>query len=592
MTSLLAAARGLHFASVLLVFGELAFALFVAAPEVWRDGEKSRRRFTRVMSWSLAASVASWLVWLGCEAVAMSGASVERALRPHTLALVLGQTAFGRLWLLRLALAAVLAALLWSSARDGANERRRALTYVMFAIAGAYLASVAWAGHAAAGEGADSAVQLVSDVAHLLAAGAWVGALRGLVALLRDSRGSPLAAEATRQFSRLGVASVTLLLFTGFVNALFLVGDVPALIGTEYGRLLLVKLTLFAAMLALAAVNRFVLTPRLSPENAADAARLRRNAMLETGAGVGIVAIVGVLGITIPGAHQSPVWPFSRGLDLEPAYPTSYATSPVRYTTAAIARGAAIYAEDCQGCHGVLGHGDGPAAASLGVKPANLADHAAFHRPGDLFWIVTHGVPGTPMPGFAAKITETDVWNVVRFLRALSDSESVSETGAAPARPIVAPDFPYEIAGRAQESLARAPGHAMTLLVFYTLPQSLPRLRTLLREMRSYSDHAIRVIAVPMQDRSNDAQISSGQDPMRAVTASDVPAVYAMFARAAGSEAAPVHFEFLIDSGGFLRRRWPGVPEAPSDRTAVIFLEAGAVARAPPLTAQEKHHAH
>ena len=548
MTGVLAAARAAHFASTILIFGELAFALFVAGSP-WLEREESRRRFNRVLRWSIAASIASWVVWLGCEAAEMSGASIAQALSSQTLLLVLGKTEFGRLWLLRVALAAILSALLWMSIGKRANESPRASSLGIFAIAGAYLASLAWAGHAAAG--VQREVQLTSDTLHLLGAGAWLGALPSLVVLLRSGSEWDGGALAARRFGTLGVVSVTLLFLTGFINVWYLVGDIPALIGTAYGRLLLVKLALFAAMLSLAAVNRFVLTPRLSRGNAADAARLRRNAFIETGAGTAIVAIVGVLGITIPGAHQSPVWPFSRGLDLEPAYPTSYASPPVPYTTNVIARGGVLYAQQCTSCHGALGRGDGPMSVSLSMKPANLAEHAAHHRPGDLFWFVAHGLPGTPMPAFAAQLGDTEIWSIVRFLRALSDGETVNEaaSAAAPSRPIVAPDFVFQNGDQAQESLARPSRREMMLLVFYTLPQSLPRLRTLQTQTQEYDNHAIRVIAVPMQDGSSSA------DFPRTFVSPDVPAVYAMFARVPQSGAAAAHVEFLIDSRGFMRRR-------------------------------------
>jgi putative copper resistance protein D len=590
MTGVLAAARAVHFASTILVFGELAFALFVAG-SLWRESPVYRRWFNRVASWSIAASIASWLVWLGCEAVEMSGASLAQALSGQTLLLVLGRTEFGRLWLLRLALAAVLSVLLWPRARKPADAPYRALNLARFATAGAYLASLAWAGHAAAGS--ERGVQLTSDTLHLLAAGAWLGALPGLAALLRHVSSADVCAAAARRFSTLGVVSVSVLFVTGFVNAWYLVGDIPALVGTAYGELLLVKLALFATMLSLAAVNRFALTPRLSRGNAADAARIRRNALMETGTGVAIVAIVGVLGITVPGAHQSPVWPFSRGLDLEPAYPTSYASSPVPYTTRAIAHGAELYVQQCASCHGPHGHGDGPSAASLPVKPANLAEHAAFHRPGDLFWLVAHGVPGTPMPAFAAQLSDTRTWSVVRFLRALSDSETVNETAGATSlsQPIVAPDFVFQNAGQAQESLARPSQREMTLLVFYTLPQSLSRLRTLRAQTREYVEHAIRVIAIPIDDDSSGAQTTSGADFPRTLASPDVSAVYAMFARAPQGQAA-AHVEFLIDARGFVRRRWLDMPGESTNRTAEILKEADAVAHAPPLTATEKSHAH
>ena len=61
----------------------------------------------------------------------------------------------------------------------------------------------------------------------------------------------------------LAIASVAALLGTGIVNAWILVGSLHALLVTEYGRLLMLKLAVFAIMLAFAAVNRFWLTPRL-----------------------------------------------------------------------------------------------------------------------------------------------------------------------------------------------------------------------------------------------------------------------------------------------------------------------------------------
>ena len=63
-----------------------------------------------------------------------------------------------------------------------------------------------------------------------------------------------------------------------------------------------------------------------------------------------------------------------------PAYPTTYLSSPVRYTTLAIADGAAHYAERCAGCHGSDGRGEGPAARALAIRPADLVAHAAHHR--------------------------------------------------------------------------------------------------------------------------------------------------------------------------------------------------------------------
>jgi putative copper resistance protein D len=550
MNAVLAVVRGVHFASTLLLFGELVFGLVVAVPAARTDGNgRARadhlwRRGRTVSSWALGVSIASWLAWLVCAAAEMSGTPVAEATTPATLGLVLGRTGFGHVWLLRVGLAAIVALPL---ARAGSTVAR----YLALAAAAAYLASLA-----ALGRGQSLAT----------------------------------AAQMARRFSALGLASVCALLFTGFVNGWHLVGDVPALLGTNYGRLLLGKVALFAGMLALAAVNRTVLTPRLAREDGAARLRLRRNALLETAAGLGVIAIVGVLGITVPAAHQRPVWPFSRGLDLEPAYPSSYALSPVPYTTSTIARGAALYDQNCNACHGPLGRGDGPVAVSLTPRPANLAEHASSHREGDLFWWIAHGIAGTAMPSFAGSLDDTDIWTLVQYVRALSDADAARAMTRtrAPPQPIIAPDFPFEAAARAQESLARRAGEA-TLLVFYSLPQSLPRLRALKAQEQRYAARGIRVIAVAMRREIN---ATSPNDPIRVMTSPDAPIAYAMFARERGDDGkAPVHVEFLIDRVGYLRRRWVGVPDDPERQTVEILDEVSAIGREP-LPAPPRRHAH
>src|SRR5215467_6944009 len=205
MNALLATARAVHFASALLIFGELVFALVVAAAlrraEAARAAgvEDDRCRACTVGAWSILASVASWVVWLSCEAVLMSGEPFVQAVSGDTLKLVL-ETRFGGLWIVRLALAAALAASLWVTRRSWKNPRdKRSLLFAPLLIAGAYLATLAWAGHAAAGEGVERDIQVTSDLVHLLAAGAWVGALPALLAMLRTASPPTRSEEHTSE---------------------------------------------------------------------------------------------------------------------------------------------------------------------------------------------------------------------------------------------------------------------------------------------------------------------------------------------------------------------------------------------------------
>jgi copper resistance protein D len=315
LDALIPAARAAHFLCALLMFGELVFARAIASPPRSPGAEAARElspRALRILSWSLMVSVVSAVAWLAAEAAAMSGLPIGQALGRDTMQLVLGETTFGRVWLVRFFLAVAFAIVLFALGKAQSPRRALRLSAIATVIAAAYLCALAWSGHAGAAAGTQRRVHLLSDMVHLLAAGAWLGALPALVRLLGSSPPLDDALHTVRRFSTLGLTAVGALIATGAINAWFLVGSIPALFVTEYGRLLLAKLVLFAAMVSLAAVNRLALTPRLARQESGAMRSLHRNAMLETALGIVVVSIVAVLGITIPAAHRveaSPVAP-------------------------------------------------------------------------------------------------------------------------------------------------------------------------------------------------------------------------------------------------------------------------------------------
>src|SRR5271165_6285325 len=252
----------------------------------------------------------------------MSGKPLGVALSQGAVPVVLTRTRFGEVWLLRVVLTAFIGCCLF--APPGRRGRAAgAAGWAALVFAALMLASLAWAGHGAATPGAAGDLHLAADILHLLAAGLWLGTLPALALLLaearrtRDTYWAAAARTATRRYSILAVASVTVLLAAGIVNTWFLAGTVPALVGTQYGRLLLAKIGLFVAMLMVAAVNLLRLTPRLAAGAGGTrdvvwrtVARLQRNARIETGLGLGVLVIVGVLGRLPPGLHSEPGWPF------------------------------------------------------------------------------------------------------------------------------------------------------------------------------------------------------------------------------------------------------------------------------------------
>ena len=319
MDSLLIVARAFHYGAVVTLFGSLLLEVAVVAPAAGAAGaastdlcEHARRFIDRTGRWALLVSLVSWAAWLLVEASLMSGQSIVEATTGPTLPVVLTQTRFGRVWACRLGAALVVGALIvWPPRRKRVTAAPMAPLALLFA--GAYLASLAFVGHAAAAMGAERSLLVISDVVHLLAAGAWVGALPGLAVLLAMAARTPSAATLAfagamaQRFSTVGIASVGALLVSGTVNACHLVGTVPALFGTPYGQLLAAKVLLFAAMVSLAAGNRLRSVPRARGGDVSALRALKRNTVLEIGTGAAVIAIVAVLGVSVPAAHQPPV---------------------------------------------------------------------------------------------------------------------------------------------------------------------------------------------------------------------------------------------------------------------------------------------
>jgi putative copper resistance protein D len=318
-------ARAIHFAATMLVAGVAFFAVFVAAP-AWRGTAgngtvaiKVRARLA-VIAWiGLALAAISGATWLVLTAAAMSGLPAVQVFGDGVLWTVLSQTTFGRTWLVRFIVACALAATL-PSLLSPRNHKTRWIEIAAVVLAAAFAGALAWSGHAAGGLGNETIVHPAADVLHLIAAAAWVGALLPLMMLFAtagaDDSSLAMARTATTRFSTLGIVSVGTLLVTGIVNTYYLAGSVAALLHTDYGRLLLIKIALFLAMVAIAAVNRFRLTPQLLQQTSVATSRaalrqLRRNAAIEALAGATVIAIVAALGTMPPAihaAHQHPTY--------------------------------------------------------------------------------------------------------------------------------------------------------------------------------------------------------------------------------------------------------------------------------------------
>jgi len=277
--------RLIQFAAAMLAFGTAAFRVYV--PEV---GAAFARWLAGVIRLAAVVALFAALGMVPVTAADMAG-SAEAAASPATLATVLFATQFGHAWCWHLGFAAALAVVAWL--------RPGGLTLV---LAGLSLASLAFVGHASDMPGLPGLGHELNQSIHLLAAGAWLGGLLPLYALLRRARpDDPAIEDGVTHFSQMGYVAVALIAATGTINTCLLVGSVGALFGTAYGRLLSVKIALYLVMVAIALVNRLGLAPRLGSDAAAPA-RLARSVVVEQALGLAVLAAVSVLGTWPPAA--------------------------------------------------------------------------------------------------------------------------------------------------------------------------------------------------------------------------------------------------------------------------------------------------
>lgn len=301
------ATRLIHFASALAAFGIGAFRIYAFAGAVIPAAAPARvaldARLARAMLAGAVVALVSAIAIIPFTAAEMTGSDAA-ALGPGIWHAVLFDTRFGHVWCWHIGAAVALLAL---AALPRWPWQDAAATLAALLV----LASLGLTGHAAMDMGG-APTHEINQMAHLVAAGLWLGGLLPLGMLLRRATRAdgvafvPLARTALPHFSQIGYVAVALLAITGTVNSVMLVGSLGAFVTTPYGRLLAVKILLFLAMIGLALANRFRLMPRLSGPQAATVPlrTLLRSVLAEQAIGLGILAVVAVLDTWAP-AHMA-----------------------------------------------------------------------------------------------------------------------------------------------------------------------------------------------------------------------------------------------------------------------------------------------
>jgi copper resistance protein D len=158
------------------------------------------------------------------------------------------------------------------------------------ALVGATLASTsfAWVGHVHALQ--PKGLPAIASGLHLLGVAFWLGALPLLLMIARDDEPPRIASIAVR-FGNIALGVVATLIAAGLTLLWLLSTQAPAFWSSPYGRMIAVKLFLVGLLLAAAAVNKLILTPRLKQGDTAALRSLRRSIGAEIALGILILIL-------------------------------------------------------------------------------------------------------------------------------------------------------------------------------------------------------------------------------------------------------------------------------------------------------------
>lgn len=282
---LYAVSRSVAFGAMLLLLGGAAFLVLV-----WPDG-RSVPAVRKAVWTGFAVFVVASVANLVLQALYVGGLGLGDAFSGDVISGAL-DSRFGHVYEARFALLLVAIPLL----RVLLSGKPLPVwwQWVGLAVGGGIAATPGFAGHAAIGSHEPYA--LIADVVHVGAAALWIGGLVMLVFFVLPRRSDDLKA-LTRRFSEIAFWSVVALVSTGVFQGYRQVGSVDALTSTTYGKLLLIKTGVVAAMLFAAWNSRRVTNARWTPHTVGS---IRLTVAVEVVLAVAVLSLTGLLVNAVP----------------------------------------------------------------------------------------------------------------------------------------------------------------------------------------------------------------------------------------------------------------------------------------------------
>jgi copper transport protein len=275
----------------------LIFFYMVILPKELRETGLVDKRFRKLISSGLILLFIIILLGLPLQATIESGLPWSEVFTFSTFENMLMNTNYGQSWLIQIAI--LLTLTLLTSFIGLAESTKRIILWACFCLGAAMVLTKAVTSHAAGQT--NQVLATAMDFLHLLAASIWIGSLIGFVGLLSFRKKPELKQEylkMVKSFSKWGILLVLILTLTGLYGSFLYIPNFSALFQTNYGQVLLCKVSLFLLMLILAAVN-FIKGKRGTAEG------LRATLKGELLLGL-IILVLSVVLTNLPTAMQSP----------------------------------------------------------------------------------------------------------------------------------------------------------------------------------------------------------------------------------------------------------------------------------------------
>lgn len=233
------------------------------------------------------------VVFLGLRTLALSVVLTDPPVTVgtafETLVEYLSTTAVGTVVVIRLAAGAALVV----------ASRRIDSTLVIGALLAIFVALRGLEGHAMAREGLVFALHAISAMLHQIAVAGWIGLLPPLLFMLRSKGVEPqIKQEVVQKTGQLAAFFVAVIVLTGTGLTSLMLGSFAAILEEDYGHRLTDKLQVFVVILGVAAINRWILTPRIAGSPAA-----RRNLGIALCVEIGLCCLTIVLALMLSSTH-------------------------------------------------------------------------------------------------------------------------------------------------------------------------------------------------------------------------------------------------------------------------------------------------